>query len=86
MLALLVLISYFTGDGLVMQVFPVLFKGLLGFGYYLMAPALAVSAWVLLNHRGRPVMLRTVCALLTPWIFGVLCHVLFCKLSLDGEE
>ena len=84
--ALLIAVSYFTNDGLVMQLFPTLFRGLLGFGYYLMAPALVAAAWILLTHRGKPVVLRTVCALLTPWLFGMLCHILFCKLVLDGAD
>jgi len=81
--ALIVLVSYFTGDGWLIDQIPKTCKGLFGAGYYLMVPALAAAAWVLLTHRGRPVALRTACALLTPYLFGGICHMLFCKLDLS---
>ena len=84
-LALCVLVSYFTGDGLLIALLPALFKGLFGFGFYLIAPALAVGAWILLTHKGRPVALRTACALLVPYLFGGLCHMLFCRQNLTAD-
>ena len=81
--ALIVLVSYFTGDGWLIELIPRFFKGLFGVGYYLMVPALAAAAWVLLTHRGRPVALRTACTLLTPYLTGGICHMLFCKLDLS---
>ncbi len=86
LLALCVLVSYFTADGWLMVVFPFVLKGLTGFGYYLVAPALLAGAWVLLTHRGRPVALRTACALLTPYLFGGMCHMLFCKLDFSSPD
>ena len=86
LLALCVLVSYFTADGWLMVVFPFVLKGLTGFGYYLVAPALAAGAWILLTHRGRPVALRTACALLTPYLFGGVCHMLFCKLDFSSPD
>ncbi len=83
LLALIVLVSYFTGDGWLIELIPKALKGLFGVGYYLTVPALLAAAWVLLNHRGRPVALRTACALLTPYLFGGVCHMLFCKLDLS---
>ena len=77
--ALCVLVSYFSGEGRVILLIPRFFKGLLGAGFYLVAPALAVGGWILLTHRGRPVVLRTTCALLTPCLFGGLCQMLFCR-------
>ena len=81
--ALIVLVSYFTGEGWLIDLIPKAFKGLFGVGYYLMVPAFLAAAWVLLTHRGRPVALRTACALLTPYLFGGVCHMLFCKLDLS---
>ena len=81
--ALIVLVSYFTGDGWLIDLIPKVFKGLFGVGYYLMVPALAAAAWVLLTHRGRPVTLRVAGALLTPYLFGGICHMLFCRLDLS---
>ena len=83
LLALIVLVSYFTGDGWLINLIPRACKGLFGVGYYLMVPALLAAAWVLIGHRGRPVALRTACALLTPYLFGGACHMLFCKLDLS---
>ena len=41
-------------------------RALFGFGYFLVAPALAAASWILLTHKGRPVALRTASALLVP--------------------
>ena len=86
LVALCVLVSYFTGEGWLIDLIPKLLKGLFGIGYYLAVPALAAAAWVLLTHRGRPVALRTACALLVPYLFGGVCHMLFCRLDLSEPE
>ena len=83
-LALCILVSYFNEDGLLIAFLPIFFKGIFGFGFYLTAPALVVAAWVLLTHRGRPVALRTTCALLVPYLFGGVCHMLFCRQDLSS--
>ena len=86
LLALCVLVSYFTGDGWLIELIPRLFKGLLGPGFLLLAPALAAASWVMLTHRGRPVALRCACTLLAPYMFGGLWHLLFCRVDLDTPE
>ena len=86
LLALCVLVSYFTDDGWLIELFPPVLKGLMGWGFYLTVPALAAASWVLLTHRGRPVALRTACALLTPYLFGGLWHLLFCRVDLSEPE
>ena len=55
--------------------FAALLKGLLGYGYWLAAPALLGGALILLFHHGRPVRLRLSCALTTPLVAGSLLHV-----------
>ena len=80
---LCVLVSFFTGDGWLINLIPKALKGLFGVGYYLTAPALWAAAWILLNHRGRPVALRVACALLSPYLFGGIWHLLFCKVDLS---
>ena len=80
--ALVVLFSYFMGDGWLINLLPKYCKGLFGMGYYLMVPALLMAAWVLWTHRGRPVALRTACALLTPYLFGGVCHMCACTADL----
>ena len=80
--ALVVLFSYFMGDGWLIDLLPKYCKGLFGMGYYLMVPALLMAAWVLWTHRGRPVALRTACALLNPYLFGGVCHMFVCTVDL----
>ena len=80
--ALVVLFSYFMGDGWLISLLPKYCKGLFGMGYYLMVPALLMAAWVLWTHRGRPVTLRTACALLIPYLFGGVCHMCACTVDL----
>ena len=43
---LCVLVSYFTGDGWLINLIPRALKGLTGVGYYLTLPALWAAAWV----------------------------------------
>ena len=86
LLALCVLVSFFSVDGWLIALLPTVLKGLFGLGYYLMVPALCLSAWVMLTHRGRPVALRTGCAMALPYLFGALCHVLFCRISFDSAD
>ncbi len=81
LLALCVAVGYFETDGWLIALLPTCCKGLVGWGYYLMAPALAVAAYILLLHRGRPVALRTVCTLLVPLALGSVCHLLLCKVT-----
>ena len=61
--ALCLVISYFGGKAVVIDWIAVLVKGLFGYGYYLMAPAMLGSALILFCHHGRPVRLRLCCAL-----------------------
>ena len=79
LLALCVLVSYFNVDALLLTFIARALKGLLGWGFYLAAPALLGAALIQLRHRGRPVVLRTTCTLLLPLLVGVLCHLLLCR-------
>ena len=78
-LTLFVLVSYFGISAIFIDWFAVLLKGLFGYGYWLCAPALLLSAVILLFHRGRPVQLRVTCALLIPVLFGALVHMGLCQ-------
>ena len=87
LVALCVLVSFFSKDGWLTDALPRLLRGLFGIGYFVTVPALAVAAWILLTHRGRPVLLRSTSALLQPYLFGIICHLLFCRqnfTSMDG--
>ena len=76
-LGLFSFIGYFKVDALFVDYFCRFIKGLIGYGYYIFPPALLSCAVILAFHRGRPVRLRTVCALLLPVVVGALAHVLF---------
>ena len=77
--ALCLVISYFGGKAVVIDWIAVLVKGLFGYGYYLMAPAMLGSALILFCHHGRPVRLRVTCAMLLPLFAGALGHLAWCR-------
>ena len=83
LLALCVLVSYCGVSAIFLDWFTVLLKGLLGYGYWLTAPALLLGAFILLRHHGRPVRLRTACALLLPVLFGALVHMVLVSGSFE---
>ncbi len=86
LLALCVMMGLFSKEGLLTNALPRLLRGLFGVGYFATVPALVVAAWILLDHRGRPVLLRTQCTLVQPYLFGVLCHLLFSRMEFPTME
>ena len=74
LLAIFTAFGYFNTEGLFIHWFCGLVKGLLGYGFWLTPPALLLGAYILVFHRGRPVRLRLVCALVLPLIFSCLLH------------
>ena len=78
-LALCTAVSYVGISAIFIDWLAALLKGLFGYGYFLAAPAMVFAGAILLFHHGRPVQLRTTCALLTPMMLGILAHILFCK-------
>ena len=83
LLALCVLVSCFNADALLLTFIAKVLKGLLGWGFYLAAPALLGAAFIQLRHQGRPVILRTTCTLLLPLLVGILCHLLLCRTAYE---
>ena len=79
LLALCVVVSYFQADAIVQNLLGKLLRGLMGYGYWLTAPALALAGMILMAHRGRPVALRTACALVMPVLLGAILHLLLYK-------
>ena len=51
-----------------------LFRGLIGYGFWLMPAALLLSSFILAFHRGRPVRLRVTCALGLPLLLSCIIH------------
>ena len=74
LLAIFTAFGYFNTEGIFIHWFCNLVKGLLGYGFWLTPPALLLGAYILAFHRGRPVRLRLVCALMLPLIFSCLVH------------
>ena len=82
-LALCAVVSYFQEEALFITFFGGLLKGLLGYGYWLSAPALLLTGLLLLTHRDRPATLRSVCTLLVPVLTGCGLHLLLCARSYE---
>ena len=74
MLALFSTFGYFHVEAIFIDLFCGLVKGLLGYGYWLMPPALLLCSFVLAFHRGRPVRMRVTFALLLPLLFSCVVH------------
>ena len=79
LLAILTLLGAFGVHALFPDFLCGLFKGLIGYGFWMLPVMLLVSAWVLALHRGRPVRLRVWCALLLPVAMGAFFHLVLAK-------
>ncbi|WP_253290764.1 DNA translocase FtsK [Pseudoflavonifractor sp. MSJ-37] len=79
LLAVFAALGYFHVQALFIDFFGKLAKGLIGYGYYLLPPALLGASGILAFHRGRPVRLRVWCVLLLPVLFGALLHLFLAK-------
>lgn len=88
LLALCILVTYFNVDAILLTFLAAALKGCFGYGYWLAAPALLYAGVTLLNHKGRPVKLRTFCTLLLPVLLGMVLHLLLSRgnytFSLEG--
>ena len=83
-LAIVVIISYFVKDGAFVNFFSELIQGLVGWGYWLTAPALLLVAAILAFHRGRPVSLRVSCALLLPMLVASIMSLMMYEAQTEG--
>ncbi len=83
-LAVFTAVGMFNTDGAFIAYFTGLVKGLLGWGYYLVAPAFLFAAVILGFHKGRPVAARVCCALLLPLLFAAMANLTFYELP-GGE-
>lgn len=78
-LGMFAFLGYFSIDAIFIKVLKNFVGGLIGWGFYVLPPALVLAAVVLGFHGGKPVVKRTLCILLVPIIFGATAHLLFCK-------
>ncbi|MDR0902029.1 MAG: hypothetical protein LBM92_04580, partial [Opitutaceae bacterium] len=83
-LALLLFFGYGGGGGPLIVAPSGLVKGLIGYGFFVMPPALLLCGGILCFHRGKPVRFRVTCALLIPVVLGILIHLFACKATYDG--
>ncbi len=67
--------GYFPVSALFIDLYCGLLKGLFGYGFWLIPPALVLAAYILLFSRGRPVRLRLVFGLLVPVVIGAMLHM-----------
>ena len=78
-------IGYFNSNGVFIKLLCDLIKGLVGWGFWFTPPLLIIAGIFVLFVRNRPIVLRTVCALLLPIVFGGLIHLLICRNSYSGS-
>ena len=75
LLGIFTALGYFNMKGFVIDYLCGFMKSLIGYGYWLLPPALLWSAVILGFHRGRPVQPRVWCTMLLPVAFGGLLHL-----------
>ena len=86
-LALCIAFSYFQQGGWLLDRPAALCRGLVGYGYYTVAPVLLLVSYILLFHRGRNVTACVVGSALLPVLLGAMLHLVLCKTdynSVDG--
>ena len=86
-LALCIAFSYFQQGGWLLDQPAALCRGLVGYGYYTVAPVLLLISYILLFHRGRNVTACVVGAAMLPLLLGAMLHLVLCKTdysSVDG--
>ena len=74
-LAAFSLIGFWAPEGDFIELFVGLIKGLVGYGFYALPPALLFCAVILTFHRGRPVRLRVTCVMLLTVLTGAFFHL-----------
>ena len=75
-LFILAVVSYFNTDGTVILFFSNLIKGLIGWGFWLMAPVFLLVAAILGTNKDRPVGFRVFCAFMLPVFFSAILNLM----------
>ncbi|MGI6012893.1 MAG: DNA translocase FtsK [Oscillospiraceae bacterium] len=78
-IALLSLIGFFNTEGWVVRILCVFIKGMVGYGYYIVPPALLMCAFLLLFHTEGRLGLRLFATMMIPVFFSAFLHVILCK-------
>ncbi|MCD8051323.1 MAG: DNA translocase FtsK [Clostridiales bacterium] len=83
LLAVFSALSWFQVQGSFIAFLEWLERGLVGCGYWFAPVGLLIASGVLFFHRNRPVLGRTVCALLLPLLVGAMVHTVLGTLDLN---
>lgn len=83
-LGLFLLLSMVGVQGAVLNLLRKLFRGLFGYGYWLMPIAFFLIAWLLVFKNHEPARLRSVSLLLITVLFSALWHSVFAKLTFEN--
>ncbi|MDR2598975.1 MAG: DNA translocase FtsK 4TM domain-containing protein, partial [Oscillospiraceae bacterium] len=68
-------IGYFDAEPIFIGFFTGFVKRLIGYGYFVLPPALIMSSVILAFHKGYPILLRTICTLSLTVIAGAIVHL-----------
>jgi len=69
-------IGYFDTEPVFIAFLTGFVRRLIGYGYYALPPALIMCSVVLAFHKGRPILLRTICTMMLTVVTGTLVHLL----------
>lgn len=72
LLGIILGVGYINDEGVIVKFLCNVFKGLVGFGYYLLPPAFIASAVILAFSKKKTAVFRTVCIMLMPFFLGCL--------------
>ena len=85
-LGVLVIISYFSDEGSFIKEFSAYMKGLLGWGYHMLAPCFFVTAYNLIFHHGRPITMKVTAAMLIPVFFAAMLNMIIYVFPAQSSE
>jgi S-DNA-T family DNA segregation ATPase FtsK/SpoIIIE len=68
-------IGYFDAEPVFISFLTGFVKRLIGYGYFALPPALIMCSVFLTFHKGRPILLRTICTLMLTVAVGALVHL-----------
>lgn len=85
-LAICSVISYFNTEGSFVNFFSTWLRGLLGWGFYLAAPAFAVSAVLLFTCGDRPIGARVFATVMLPVLFAALSDLMLNTAIREGSS
>ena len=83
-LGIFLLLSMVGVEATVLNALRGCFRGLFGYGYWLMPWVMFIIAWLLVFKNHQPAKLRSVSLMLVAVLFGALVHSIFCRISFFG--